>query len=129
MDTLAQGEVFVRVAQLAQESAHVVRPPPGLFDQRQGGGKRDPAGFRVFEQPALEGATLPRPLRVEPARAILAQGRTGLGKPSDGLLAAGKGNRESERFQFPGVITPLEFNEIEERAVTAKSAREAKVFA
>lgn len=88
METFAEGAVFVRVAQLAQEPANVVRPSPGVFDQRQGGGKRDSAGLRILEHLALEGAALPRSLRVEPASAVLAQGRTGLGKASDGQLAA-----------------------------------------
>ena len=88
MEALAQGAVFVRVAQLAEQTANVVRPSPGLFDQRQGGSERESAGLRVFEQLALERAALPRSLRVQPASAILAQGRTGLGKASDGRLAA-----------------------------------------
>ena len=88
MEALAQGAVFVRVAQLAEQTANVVRPSPGLFDQRQGGSERESAGLRVFEQAALERAALPRPLRVQLAGAILAQGRTGLGKASDGRLAA-----------------------------------------
>ena len=88
MEALAQGAVFVRVAQLAQQPANVARPSPGVFDQRQGGGERDSAGFRVFEHLALEGAALPRSIRVYPASAILAQGRTRLGKASDGQLAA-----------------------------------------
>ncbi len=129
MDALAQGAVFVRVVQLAQESAHLVRPSPGPFDQRQGGGERGPAGLRVLEQLALEGAALPRSVRIEPARAILAQGGTGLGKAGDGQLAAGKGNRQPEGFQFPGIIAPLEFHKIEERAVAAQSACAAKLFA
>ena len=88
MEALAQGAVFVRVAQLAQEPADVVRPSPGFFDQRQGGGEGDLADLRVFEQLALERTALPRSLRVQLASAILAQGRTGLGKASDGRLAA-----------------------------------------
>ena len=88
MDALAQGAVFVRVAQLAQQPANVVRASPRVFDHRQGGGERGSGGLRVFEELALEGAALPRSIRVEPARAILAQGRTGLGKASDGQLAA-----------------------------------------
>lgn len=48
MEALAQGAVFVSVAQLAQQTANVVRPSPGLFDQRQGGGERGSAGIRVF---------------------------------------------------------------------------------
>ena len=88
MDALAHGTVFVRVAQLAQQPANVVRPSPGLFDHRQGGGERGSAGLRVFEQLALERAALPRSVRVEPAGAILAQRRTGLGKASNGQLAA-----------------------------------------
>ena len=88
MEALPQGAVLVRVAQLAQQPANGVRPSPSLFDHRQGGGERDPAGLRVLEQLALERAALPRPLRVHPARAILAQGRAGLGKAGDGRLAA-----------------------------------------
>ena len=88
MEAFAQGAVFVRVAQLAEETANVVRSSPGVFDQRQRGSERDPVGLRVFEQLALERAALPRSLRVYPAGAILAQGRTGLGKASDGRLAA-----------------------------------------
>ena len=88
MEALAQGAVFVRVAQLAQQPANVVRPSPGVFDQRLGGGERDSAGLRVFEHLAFERAALPRSHRVEPASAILAQGRTGLGKARHGLLAA-----------------------------------------
>ena len=129
MEALAQGAVFVRVAQLAQQPANVVRPSPGVFHHRQGGGERDSPGLRVFEQLALERAALPRSLRVKLTSAILAQRRTGLGKASDGLLAAGKGNRQPECFQFSGIIAPLEFNEIEERAVAAQSARAAKLFA
>lgn len=126
---LAQGAVFVRVAQLAQQPANMVRLSPGAFHQRQGGGERDAAGLRVFEELALEGAALPRSIRVEPARAILAQGGTGLGKAGDGQLAAGKGNRQPECFQFPGIIARLKFHEIEERAVAAQSACAAKLFA
>ncbi len=48
MEALAQGAVFISVAQLAQQTANVVRPSPGLFDQRQGGGERGSAGIRVF---------------------------------------------------------------------------------
>ena len=88
MEALAQGAVFVRVAQLAEQTANVVRPSPGVFDQRQGGRERATAGLHVFEQLALERAALPRSLRVQLASAILAQGRTGLGKASDGRLAA-----------------------------------------
>lgn len=88
MEALAQSAMFVRIAQLAQEPAHVVRPSPGVFDQRQGGGERDSTGLRIFEKLALEGAALPRSFRVEPASAILAQGRTRLGKASDGHFAA-----------------------------------------
>ncbi len=87
MEALAQGAVFVRVAQLAQQPANLVRPSPGLFDQPQGGDERDSAGRRVFEQLALESAALPRSLRVHLAGTIRAQGRTGLGKASDGRLA------------------------------------------
>ena len=129
MEALAQGAVFVRVAQFAQQPANLVRPSPGLFDQRQGGGERDAAGLRILEQPALERATLPRTFRVHPARAILAQGRTGLRKAGDRRLAARKGNRQPERFQFPGVVTPLEFHEVEERPVAAQAARAAELFA
>ena len=41
MEALAQGAVFVRVAQFAQEPANVVCPSPGVFDQGQGGGERE----------------------------------------------------------------------------------------
>ena len=129
MKALTQGAVFVCVAQLAQEAANVVRPSAGLFDHGQGGGERDSAGLRVFEELALKRAALPRSLCVDPARAILAQGRTGLRKASDGLFSARKGNRQPERFQFRGIIARLEFNEIEEGAVAAQSARAAELFA
>ena len=129
MEALAQGAVFVRVAQLAEQTANVVRPSPGVFDQRQGGSERESAGLRVFEQPALERAALPRPLRVQLAGAIFAQGRTGLGKASDGRLAARHGNRQPERFQFPSIIALLEFNEVEERTVAAQAARATELFA
>ena len=129
MEALTQGAVFVSVAQLAQQPSNVVRPSPGLFDQGQGSGERDSAGLRIFEKLALKRAALPRSLCVDPAAAIFAQSRTRLGKASDGLLAAGKRNRQPERFQFYGIIARLEFNEIEERAVAAQSARAAKLFA
>ena len=129
MEALIQGAVFVGVAQLAQQPSNAVRPSPGLFDQGQGGGERDSTSLGVFEELTLERAALPRSLPIEPAGAILAQGRTGLGKASDGLFSAGKGNRQPERFQFPGIIARLEFNEIEEGAVAAQSARAAELFA
>jgi hypothetical protein len=129
MEAFAQGAVFVRVAQFAQQPANAIRPPAGLFDQGQGGGERDSASRRVFEQPAFEGAALPRSRRVQPAGAILAQGRTGLGKAGDGCLAAGKGDRQPERFQLRGIIGRLELDEIEERAVAAQAARAAELFA
>lgn len=34
MEALAQSAVFVRIAQLAQEPAHLIRPSPGVFYQR-----------------------------------------------------------------------------------------------
>ena len=129
MEALAEGAVLVGVAQLAQEPANLVRPSPRFFNQQPGGGECDSADLRVMEQLALERAALPRSLRVQPAGAIRAQGRTGLGKASDGRFAAGKGNRQPERLQFPGVIAPLELDEIEERTVTAQSACKAELFA
>ena len=129
METLAHGAMFVRIAQLPEQTANFVGPSPGLFDQRQGRSERDSPRLRVLEQLALERAALPRSVRVQPARAILAQGRTRLGKASDRPLAAGKRHRQPERFQLPGIIALLEFNEIEERTVAAEAARAAELFA
>ena len=88
MKAFTQGAVFVRVAQLAQQAANVVRPLPGFFDEPEGGGERDSAGLRLLEHLALERTALPRSLRIQAAGTILTQGRTGLGKASDGRLAA-----------------------------------------
>ncbi len=129
METLAQSAVLVRIAQLAEQTANLVRASPGLFDQRQGGSERESPRLGVLEQLALERAALPRAVRVQPARAILAQSRTWLGKASDGHLAAGKRNRQPERFQLPGIIALLEFDEIEKRTIAAKAARAAELFA
>jgi hypothetical protein len=129
MEALAQGAKLIRVAQRAQQAAGVVRAALGLFDQRQGGGESNAVGLRILQHPALERAALPRSLGVNAASAILAQGRTGLGKASDGRLAAGKGNRQPERLQFPGIVARLEFDQIEERAVAAQAARPAELFA
>ncbi|HVS50716.1 MAG TPA: hypothetical protein VHD62_00065 [Opitutaceae bacterium] len=129
MEAFAQGAVFVRVAEFAQQSAHGVGASPALFDPTQSDGVGDAAGLRVLEQLALEGAALPRSRRVEPAGAICAQCRAGLGKAGDGRLAAGKGNGQPERLQFRGIVAALEFDEVEERAVAAESARAAELFA
>lgn len=129
MAAFAQGAVLVGVAQLAQEPANLVRQSPGLFDDWQRGRKRDPAGLCVLQEPALERAALPGAIRVQPATAIRAQRRTRLGKASYGRLGAGKGHRQPERLQFCGIIAPLEFDDIEERAVAAHSAGEAELFA
>ena len=129
METLAQGAVFVGITQLPEQTANILRRSSGLLDQRQGGNERESPRLRVLEQLAFERAALPRAVRVKPARAILAQGRAWLGKASDGRLAAGKSNRQPERFQLPGIIALLEFDEIEERTVAAKAARATELFA
>lgn len=129
MKALTQSAVFVGVAQLAKQPANLFRPSPGLFHQQTGGGEGGSAGRRILEEVALERAALPRSILIQPASEILAQRRTGLGKAGDGQPAARNGNRQPERLQFPGIIAPLEFNEVEERAVATEPARAAELFA
>jgi hypothetical protein len=113
---------------LPRAPANAVRPAAGLFDQGQGGGECDAAGRRFLEEPAFERTALPGSFGVQPAGAIPAQGRTGLGKAGDGRLAAGKGDRQPERLQLAGIITRLELDKIEEGAVAAQAARPAELF-
>ena len=125
---IAQRPVFVGITELAQEATKVVRLPPGLFHPTQGGGECDSTGLRVLEHAALESAALPGPGRVEPARAICAQGHTWLAKLGHRDSRASDRNRQSQRLQLLRVVARSELDIVEERAVTAQPASETKLF-
>ena len=115
-------------ARFAQEPSNLIRQVPGLFDQAQRGRECDPAGVGVFEHAAFETAALRRPIRVDPTRAIHAQGRARLAKAGDRRLGARDRNRQSERLQFLRVIVRSEPDVAEERAVAAQPAGETELF-
>ena len=127
-EAITQRAVFLGVAELAQEATNVVRFSPGLFHQAQRSGEGDPAGLRVFEDTTLERAALPGPVRVDLARAIRAQSRARLAKEGDRRPGARNRHRQSERLHFLRVIARSELDVVEERAVAAQPASEAKLF-
>jgi hypothetical protein len=129
VEAFTQGPVHIGIAQFAKQSPDFFRSSPGLPDQPQCGRKGDPAGLRVLEHAALEHPTLPRPVRVDPAGAILAQGRARLGKTCDRLPAARKRDRQPEPLQFSDIVLRFEFDEVEKRPVAAQAACAAEVFA
>ena len=129
VEALAQRTIILGITEFAQEPTNAVRPLPGLFDQPQRNGKFDPAGLCVLEDTAFENAALRRPVGVEPAGSIRAQGRARLAKASNRCPGARDRNLQSECPQFLWIVALLELNAIEERAVAAQSAAEAELFA
>jgi hypothetical protein len=129
VESLAQGPVFVGIAQFAQQSPDFLRSSPGLSDQPQRGREGDPSHLRVLEHAALENAALRWPIRVDATGAILAESRARLGKAGDGLLPARKRDRQPQHFQFLDIVTRFEFDEVKKRPVAAQPAREAEFFA
>jgi hypothetical protein len=95
-ETLAEGALFVGVAELAQERPHLVGETPGFFDLTQRGGEVGAAGLHFLEDAALEDAALVRPVGVEPAGAVGAQGVARLGKARDRFPAARKGHGQAQ---------------------------------
>ena len=128
-ETLAQGALLLGVTELEQEPPHLVGETPGLRDLAQRGGEPEPAGLVLLEHAALKNAALSRPVRVEPAGAVRAQGAARLGKAGDGLPGAREGHRQSQRLQSLRIVARLELHAVEERAVAAQAAGEAKLFA
>ena len=128
-EALAEGALFVGVAELAQELPHPVGEAPGLFDLTQRGGEIRAAGLHFLEDAALENAALVGPVGVKPARAVRAQGAARLGKTPDGIPAAGESHGQAQRFQVLRVVARLELHAVEERAVAAQAADQAELFA
>jgi hypothetical protein len=119
VEALAQRAVYVGVSQFAQQPADFVRSSPGLSDHPQSCSESDPASLRVFENAALENAALPRPIRVNAARTILAEGRARLRKASDRRLAAGNHYRQPQSLQFRSLVARFQFDDVEQRTVAA----------
>ncbi|HWL17335.1 MAG TPA: hypothetical protein VNR00_17135 [Opitutus sp.] len=127
--TLAECAMFVGVAEFAEQPARGVRATSCLFDQPQGGVRREEAGIRFFEHAAFEHAALPRAVGIDAAGAIRAKGGAWLGKAGDGRFSARNLHWQAEGFQLRRVIADLEFDEVEERAVAAHPASGAELFA
>jgi len=124
-----QGAMFIGFAQPDHEPPHPVRLAPGFLNQPQRGGEFGPPGLHFLEHSALKNAALPRPVRVEPAGAVCAQGAAWLGKSGNGIPAAREGDRQPQRLQVFGIIALLELHAVEERAVATQAAGKAKLFA
>jgi len=129
LEPFVQGTTLVGIAQFAQQSANVIRPPPSLFDQTKRGGEGDALGQSVFIDAALENAALRGSIGINSAGAIFAQRCAGLGKVCDRRLRPRERNRQSVRLQLLRVVDRSEPDVIEERAIAAQSAGKAESFA
>lgn len=128
VEALAQRAVFLGVAQFTQQPPDLVGSPPGPAHQTETGGERDAPRLRILQYAALEHATLPRPVRVKAAGAILAERGARLRKASDWLPAARNPDRQPESAQFGGIVTRFQFDGVEQRSVAAETARAAEFF-
>jgi hypothetical protein len=141
LETEAQRQVFVRVAQRAQETAHLFRARVGGTDGFQRGGQFRGARRNRLEERALELAAALGAFRIDAATVLIAERGAGLGEfrvsgfgfrvqrvPAPSPDSPNFTDGQSERFEMLRVVARLEFNVLEENAIAAQAAGEAKPF-
>ena len=125
---LGQRAVLIRVAQAAQEAADFFRRAPRFLHFAQGDGGRNRAGLSGLEYAALKPPALPRPIRINPTRAIRAQRRARLTKECHRRPPARDRHRQTERTQVLRIVTRPELDVVKKGAVAAQAASKAEVF-
>ncbi|PAW74264.1 MAG: hypothetical protein B9S35_02880 [Opitutia bacterium Tous-C5TDCM] len=126
---LGQRAVLIDVAQAAQKAADFLRRAPRLSHLAQSIRGRNRAGLRGGEHAALKRPALPRPIRINPARAIRAQRRARLTKERHGHPPARDRHRQTERTQVLRIVARPELDVVKKGAVAAQAASKAEVFA
>jgi hypothetical protein len=140
-ETQTQGDVFIRVAELTEETANFFGASSCQSDNAKRGLKLRLALGNALEQGALEVATTRRPFRVQLASIIVAQGRARLGKSNRPLFLrtgphrsfhhrfrARELERQTKTCESFCVITGLQLDVLEENSITAKAAMEAELL-
>ena len=125
---LGQRAVLIDVAQAAQKAADFLRRAPRLSHLAQSGRGRNRAGLRGLEYAALKRPALPRPIRINPTRAIRAQRRTRLTKERHGRPPARDRHRQTERTQVLRIVARPKLDVVKKGTVAAQAASKAEVF-
>jgi hypothetical protein len=125
---LGQRAMLIGVAQAAQKAADFLRRAPRFSHLAHSGGRRNRAGLSGLIYATLKRPALPRPVSINPARAIRAQRRARLTKVCHRRPTARDRHRQAERTQVLRIVARPELDVVKKGAIAAQAASKAEVF-